>query len=75
MLSYSFYGHLPDIAGIAVDALIIKMLCAASGFFLCLVYIRTCDNWSSGTRNAAWLALSLFALTALTSAAFLRWFS
>lgn len=75
IMSYSFYGHLPDIAGIAVDALILKMLCAVCGFFLCAVYIRKSENWSSGARSRAWKALALLALTALTGAAFLRWFS
>ncbi|MBY0577482.1 MAG: hypothetical protein K2P57_00380 [Burkholderiales bacterium] len=75
MLSYAFYGHLPDIAGVAVKALFIKMACAATGFFLAAACIRKSDSWPEAARDRAWLALFLLALTALTSAAFLRWFS
>ena len=71
ILSYSFYGHLPDIAGIAVDALVIKMVCAASGFFVALFFIRK-KATQSGTF---WRIEAALALTAIVSAAFLRWFS
>lgn len=72
--SYYFYGHFPDIHGIAVDALFIKVGCAVAGFFLAAItYIR----WESLNRYAMsiWVILCLLAATALGSAAFLRWFS
>ncbi len=71
VLSYAFYGHLPDIAGIAVDALVIKMACAASGFFLAAFYLR-----QARTENMNfWRIEALLAIAALTAASFLRWFS
>ena len=71
ILSYSFYGHLPDIAGIAVDALVIKMVCAASGFFVAIFFIRK-ERAESPTF---WRIEAALALIAIVSAAFLRWFS
>lgn len=72
--SYHFYGHFPDIHGIAVDALFIKAGCAVAGFLLAgIVYLR----WEGMQRHAlmVWVILCLLASTALSSAAFLRWFS
>ena len=71
VLSYAFYGHLPDIAGIAVDALVIKMACAASGFFLAAFYLRQARTESTNF----WRIEALLAIAALTAASFLRWFS
>ncbi len=71
ILSYAFYGHLPDIAGIAVDALVIKMACAVSGFFLAAFYLRQART---GSMNF-WRIEALLAMVALTAASFLRWFS
>ncbi|MHB1100075.1 MAG: hypothetical protein ACYCZR_11015 [Burkholderiales bacterium] len=71
VLSYAFYGHLPDIAGIAVDALAIKMACAASGFFIAAFYLRQARTESMNF----WRIEALLAIAALTAASFLRWFS
>ena len=71
VLSYAFYGHLPDIAGIAVDALVIKMACAASGVFLAAFYLRQARTESTNF----WRIEALLAIAALTAASFLRWFS
>jgi len=71
ILSYAFYGHLPDIAGIAVDALVIKVICAVSGFFLAAYCLR-----QARTENTHfWRIEALLAMAALTAASFLRWFS
>src|SRR3990172_4818526 len=34
LVSFLYYHKLPDIAGVAVAALVIKILCAATGFML-----------------------------------------
>jgi hypothetical protein len=72
--SYHFYGHFPDIHGIAVDALFIKVGCAVAGFLLAGF---ACLWWECAQRHAfpIWLMLCLLASVALSSAAFLRWFS
>lgn len=75
LLSYSFYGHLPDIAGAAVIALLVKMGCALAGLVLSAAYLWKSDAWGEGKRLLILRLLAFMAFLALTSAAFLRWFS
>lgn len=74
-VSYAWYGRFPDLHGIAVAALLVKMACAATGFVLALVYLRNATAWMSARCDAAWIGLVGLAATALSAAAFLRWFS
>jgi hypothetical protein len=74
-LSYQFYGKFPDIAGVALDALVIKILCVASGFLLVGLYLFRGQSWSAATQNRVWPISAMLAVIALTAAAFLRWFS
>ncbi|OGA97365.1 MAG: hypothetical protein A3E79_11500 [Burkholderiales bacterium RIFCSPHIGHO2_12_FULL_61_11] len=74
-VSWLYYGRFPDIHGIAVAALLIKMACAAAGFMLVAAYLYRGIGWSERARQATWRALAALAATALTAAAFLRWFS
>jgi hypothetical protein len=74
-VSYYFYHQFPDISGLALNALIIKMACAAAGFLLLAAYLFRGENWAVTSVNRAWLLSAALAATALTAAAFLRWFS
>ena len=74
-ISYYYYGKFPDIHGIATAALMVKMLCAVAGLATVAWYLRYADSWTDGRRRAAWRLLAVLGATALTSAAFLRWFS
>lgn len=74
-VSWLYYGRFPDIHGIAVAALLIKMACAAAGFMLAAAYIHCGIGWSERAQQASWRVLASLAATALTAAAFLRWFS
>lgn len=74
-VSFYFYQRFPDISGIAVIALYLKMACATGGFVLLTGYLYRADSWQESARNTAWLISSALAITALTAAAFLRWFS
>ena len=74
-VSYYFYHQFPDIAGIAVVALAIKMVCVAIGFLLLATYIFRSAEWTVAQMNVAWIVSSALAVTALSAAAFLRWFS
>jgi len=74
-ISWLYYGHFPDIHGIAVTALLIKVACAAAGFVLAAAYLYGGVAWSERAQQATWLALAALAATALSAAAFLRWFS
>lgn len=72
-ISYYYYAKFPDIHGVAVIALFIKIGCAALGTSLNL--------WQLFARPAGivgryfWLALCGLGVLALCSAAVLRWFS
>ena len=74
-ISYAGYGSFPDIHGIAIGALVLKMACAAAGFSVAALYLAREANWSAPGRQRAWTTQLALALTALAAAAFLRWFS
>ena len=73
--TFWYEGHLPDIHGIAVIALLIKIACAMAGFVLAAAYIKWHSGWAAKKRLIAWRASFMLAAIALGSAAFLRWFS
>lgn len=74
-VSWFYYGRFPDIHGIAIGALLIKVACAAAGFMLAAVYLYRGKQWREGARQLIWKPLAVLAIVALTAAAFLRWFS
>ena len=74
-ISYAGYGRFPDIHGIAIGALVLKMACAAAGLSVAALYLGRETSWSAPRRQRAWTTQLALALTALTAAAFLRWFS
>lgn len=74
-ISYHYYGKLPDIHGIAMAALLIKMLCALSGLTIVILYLRYSATLAIERRLLAWQLLTALGIIALTAAAFLRWFS
>ena len=74
-VSWYFYHRFPDIGDTATSALYVKMVCAATGFFLLAAYLYRGASWSERGRERAWLASAILAITALSSAAVLRWFS
>ena len=71
-ISYLSFGHFPDIHGIAIAALEPKMVCAAAGFSLGVLYLMRASAWPAARRQGVWSALFGLAVTALTAAAFLR---
>lgn len=73
--TYYFEHHLPDIHGIAVDALLVKICCAFAGFVLAVAYLRLNSGWTMSRQLFVWRALLTLGVIALCSAAFLRWFS
>ncbi len=74
-VSWLYYGRVPDIHGIAVAALLVKLACAAAGLLLVSAYLVHGMGWSERAQQASWRALAALAATALGAAAFLRWFS
>lgn len=75
MVSYYYYHQFPDISGIAIDALMIKMTCATLGVVLLTVYLWQSAHWSERGRNKMWASSSALAIVAISAAAFLRWFA
>jgi len=75
MLSFYFYHRFPDIAGIAVAALTIKIVCAVLGFLLVTAYILPRPRCRERFETLVWPASTALAATALTAAAVLRWFA
>jgi len=74
-ISLFLHGALPDSHGLALAALLLKMVCAAAGFALAAAYLRYSPAWTERHQDGLWMLLVLLALTALSAAAFLRWFS
>ena len=74
-ISHYYYGKFPDIHGVAIAALLVKMLCTVSGLSMVALYLRYADGWTDGRRHIVWQILFALGATALTAAAFLRWFS
>ena len=74
-ISYYYYGAFPDIHNIAIAALIIKMVCAVSALALVALLLRYAEGWADRQHLIVWQVLLALGATALTAAAFLRWFS
>lgn len=70
--TYFYEGHLPDIHGIAVDALTIKITCVILGIVLSLLLYAK-KGWNA--QLLVWRILFVLGVVALAAAAFLRWFS
>lgn len=74
-ISLAFHGALPDIHGLALAALFLKMACATTGILTAAASLKWASQWSVSRQNAVWSLLLALAVTALSAAAFLRWFS
>lgn len=74
-ISFAYYGQFPDLHGIAVVALSIKVACAALGAVLAVAMLRGLRTRPDRAQRAAWTGQMLLGVTALTAAAVLRWFS
>jgi hypothetical protein len=68
--SYGFKGQVPEVAGVALAALGVKVAAAVAGFGLAAVQLWR--DRRAGTAN--WVACLLLAVVATTAAAFLRWY-
>jgi uncharacterized membrane protein YidH (DUF202 family) len=66
---------LPDISGLAVDALGVKLVCVSLGMVLLTTYLWQSVRWTERGKSYAWISSSVLAITAISAAAFLRWFS
>ena len=74
-VSYYYFNQFPDIAGISIFALAIKIFCAIFGFMLMTMYLIRSDEWPINRIDAVWIVSSVISISAISAAAFLRWFS
>jgi hypothetical protein len=72
-ISYYYYAKFPDIFGIAVVALIVKVICAVLG--ITLAGRQLIAQHKEKSRRNSWFILCGLGVLALSSAAVLRWFS
>ncbi len=72
-VSHFFHGQIPEIEGIAFNALVIKISCVVISIGIYLYLIKSQDKISSLTQ-AIWRLLGVLAIIPLISAAFLRWY-
>ncbi len=75
MVTYHYYSQFPDMSGLAMDALGIKMCCATLGILLLTTYLFQNHRWTDLDKNKAWITSTILSITAFSAAAFLRWFS
>ena len=75
VMDLSFESLLPDIHGVAIDALLIKIVCAVAGFILAVACAKADSVWPEKRQTLVWRAMLAAGVVALASAAFLRWFS
>jgi hypothetical protein len=73
--SLYYYGETPDLSRIAMAALVVKVVAASTGFLLAAIYLVRGREWNRVRVKRSFQALAALAATALTAAAFLRWFS
>ena len=74
LVSWELKGQLPEVTGIALAALAIKVAATAAGCALAALLVRRGIRWSPRGRRAAWAVSLGLAASALTAAAFLRWY-
>lgn len=74
-VSFYYYAQFPEIFGVAVLALLLKMACTVAGILLAATYLCCGSVWPAARQNLLWNILILLGATALTAAAFLRWYS
>ena len=73
--SLYYYGETPDLSSVALTALAVKVAAAITGLLLVAFYLVRGREWDRAWVKRAFQALAALGATALTAAAFLRWFS
>ena len=74
LTSYLSRGELPEVTGVALFALYVKAGCAITGFALAGFFLLAPLPRREQTQRGIWPSLFVIGITALSGAAFLRWF-
>lgn len=72
--SYLSRGELPEVTGVALFALYLKVSCATTGLALAAFYLLIPLWRREQTQRGLWPSLLVIGIAALSGAAFLRWF-
>jgi len=67
-------GQIPDVTGVALVSLLVKIACALTGFILAAIYLRKGCGWSARSQRRLREIMLFLAASALSAAAFLRWY-
>jgi hypothetical protein len=73
--SLYYYGETPDLSRVAMTALVVKVAAAITGFLLAAIFLLRGREWGRVGVKRTFRGLAALGATALTAAAFLRWFS
>lgn len=71
--SHYIKGQLPEIGGVALIALFIKVACAVGGLIISTVILRTAGQ-GENVNSDLWIVMAALGVIALSAAAFLRWY-
>ena len=74
LTSYTFKGAIPEVTGIALGALLIKVFSTLIGFVAAILIFRKGRQWKSQSRIRIWQSMLFLAFSAMTAAGFLRWY-
>lgn len=75
LISLAYHGQFPDLHGVAVAALVVKLSCATAALVFTMLLLKFAGDWPAARRGYVWSVLVGLAATALSAAAFLRWFA
>lgn len=75
LTSLYYYGQLPDIHGVALAALGVKITCAVFGLTVTAVFLARAGEWAEWGRARALRTSAWLAAVALAGAGVLRWYS
>lgn len=74
LTSYSLKGAVPEVTGVALAALLVKIFGTVIGFTLAVLVRRKGSQWRLRSRILAWQTMLTASVAALVAAAFLRWY-
>lgn len=74
LASYGLKGQLPEVTGVALGALVVKLAATAGGFAIAAALLWLRPLAAPRSRAVAWRVCLGLALAALTAASPLRWY-
>ena len=72
--SYSLKGAVPEVTGIALGALLVKVSATVIGFLAAAILWKKSPQWFVRRKMLVWQIMFAFSIAALMGAAVLRWY-